>query len=104
MENIIVKLSDDKTAVLRGYISGRDKLAMRETIFSAGDNAENNPAVTQRAFTRLMEALLISYNGKTDNAYEALLDAPSEEFDKVFDAVVEIQAAALGNDKQTKKD
>ena len=104
MENVTVKLSNGKVVVLRGYISGRDQLKMREIIFSeGGTDIKENPALTQKAFTGLMQDLLISYDGSTDNVYESLLDAPAQDFDTVFNRVVEIQSANNKKDEHTKK-
>jgi hypothetical protein len=118
-ENIIVKLpkskSENATAVIRGFVKNKDRKAIRRASLIGTEidpkdigeddkvniklKAENMGGVVDEQVKRL----LISYEGNTEDPYEALLESEYEEDMTAVEEAVQKVFNAGGDAKATAK-
>ncbi len=118
-ENITVKLSGDRTAVIRSFVKNKDRRKIQRAMLAgkeytsdeleAMDNGkgEIKMTISREALVGVtevqIECLLIEYNGNRHDPFEELMDSDSEEdYDLIEKAVVGVFGKA-GNQAAAEK-
>lgn len=99
-ENKIIKLPSGGEAIIRGFVTIRDRQKVNAIIFGDKEADEQDVASgkIKVKFVNLLESveeqiklLIISFNGNSENPYEALMECTNEEdYNAVRDAVTEL--------------
>lgn len=88
------KTSSGRTVVLNEYLTGgefrqiqailMDRMSTKDVTDGLG-GLDNLPATSMfKAQDRALELLVVSVDGNTENAYQAVLDMPQDESDQFF--------------------
>lgn len=96
-ETITLKTPLAKEVVIKSYLTGREKRNIRKvytqnlkqvTDESGNTRYETNNTddLVSMAEDALLQNAVVSYDGKTENIVESLLDAPAEEYNFVLEA------------------
>lgn len=105
-ENVTVKLSTGGEAVLRGFVRIKDRRAVRRALFEGqtvsvsddemDESIEMSLANAMDVTDLKVERLLISFDGETEEPFEALMNSTSEED---YMAIQKAASTIFGDDK-----
>jgi hypothetical protein len=112
--NLPKSTADDKTAIIRGFVKNKDRKAVRRASLADTEidpsemkgeevtiklKAANMAGVTDTQ----VQCLLISYEGNTENPFEAMMDSEFEEDMEAVEAAVQKLFDKGGDAKATAK-